>query len=178
VAGIATLTALVAGALLLAHAHPLVAMSNDHDGRPLFPVTWPGEQAVSASVQLGNEGLLPYTYRMQAREPMPADARIEIIRISDGAVLYSGRLDQRGVDLGQLSSGHSVRLRLVLMSSAGDLVTPTLVWSARANPPSLPWSVLMWAFAVLLAVLDVAVFVGWLLELRMARRLELEDREW
>jgi hypothetical protein len=37
---------------------------------------------------------------------------------------------------------------------------------------------LVWPVIVVLAVLDGIVFVAWQRELRTARRLELEDREW
>jgi hypothetical protein len=164
--------------LIEARSHPLVAMTNDHDGRPLFPATWPGEKTVTGVVELGNEGALAYTYRMQAREPMPQDANLEIIRTRDGAVLYSGRLDQAPVDLGKLAAGQSVRLELVLSSADGDLVTPTLVWSARAQPPALHLDLVLWPLIALLALLDAALAVGWVRELLSARRLELLDRMW
>jgi hypothetical protein len=167
VVGALVLSAAV-GFFLVSLTHPLVAMTNDHQGQSVFAAPLPGDTRLVGALRLGNDGLLPYTYEVQAQDPLPTDASLEIVRVEDAVTLYSGRLGTDPVALGALAPGQRVTLKLVVTEPAGSDAAPTLIWSARGMAPNLDGTATGWGVAAL-AGLDALLFAAWLHEMRRSR---------
>ena len=160
-----------AGFLAVALTHPLVAMTNDHQGRSAFAVPRPGDSRLTGAVRLGNAGLLPYTYEVHAADGLPAGAALSILRVEDGVSLYAGHLGSSPVALGSLGPGQRVTLKLMLAEPSGDISAPTLIWSARAVLPAPDAAAMGWAGCGGLLGLDLLLVTGWLRETARRGRL-------
>ena len=161
--------------LLFLYSHPFVSMTNDHQGRSAFPTPGPADSRIVGGVRLGNAGLLPYMYQVHVQDPLPSGTTLQVVRMEDGSVLFSGRLAQTSVGLGRLEPSQRVTLKLVLTEPPGSRYAPTLVWSARAVAPDFG-AVAVWPPAAWIAIgglvgLDLLLVVAWAREVRRGRLL-------
>ena len=169
--GSLVLAVLALGAgLLLWQSHPLVSMSNDHQGRSILPPAQPGDRVLEGGVKIGNNGALPYTYTVKVADPA-AGIRLRIERYPAGPVLYAGPEPSAPVVLGRLQPGQQEALKITI-SSDRDLASPTFVWQARGETVTWDPGRLALPLVGLFAALDAALLAAWLRE-RRRRRSEL-----
>lgn len=138
-----------------AHSTPLVAMSNDLQGRSLFAAAQlkPGLPA-SSEISLGNTGILPYVYSLSVAPGLPPGTLMTITDPRRKAPLYRGEPPTAAVALGRLEQRQQVRLRIQILVPAGSRapgISPSFTWSAAAAGWSAPelWALVLLVLAAL-----------------------------
>jgi hypothetical protein len=161
--------------LLLSRSHIFVVISSDRSGQALIPVLTmsPGETA-SGQVTLSNDGLLPFSYSLEVKNPnggpLTKGLAMEVKSTRDGGLLYNGPLVTSTSSLGHLQPGQKLRLQVSVSLPktfpAGVAINLTFIWTARAEILEA-WP---WLAVIGLVVIDAVLVSLFLKEARRLRR--------
>ncbi|MDQ6918013.1 MAG: hypothetical protein M3Z98_01515 [Candidatus Dormibacteraeota bacterium] len=149
--------------LILVMSGFLVRLDNDHNEHSVLPGAVPAGGVASGDLTLADSGWLPIEVTLQPKlsngtpTSFPTTLTVSILRLSDGATLYSGPLRSSIGPLLALQPGEAQKLHLEVRNSgsAGVPLGYTYYWNAR---PAVPW---WWWIPLILLVALVAAGGYW-----------------
>lgn len=181
---LAVAAVLILAGLLVYREHPLVQLATDppDSSAALFPT---GDlqrgQSTTATVSLANRGLIPFTYGLQVTgpggQPVFTGMQLQVRPEGDRAPVYRGALSRPLGPMGQLDPGQAVRLELTVSNPSDNQDGRTSLnllfrWTAQGSLLGVWWQPV---YALSLAVLDLAILLACLLEVRRRRRAAGSD---